>query len=181
MRSRSCGTGSRRGREARATGFTLIEVILVVALIGGIAVLVLSGVVGRSEGSERRRAVGGLIAELATARVEAMRSGEAVSAEARCVKGRLLFTAGGRRAEWRAPGLLLADESGKVLELARVRFQPSGRVDVRGWGVMVKDEASATSAAGRMWRIEFDPISGAAMLRREGEASRSGQVEEVIR
>jgi hypothetical protein len=156
-------------------------VILVVALVGGIAVLVLSGVVGRSVGAERRRAVGGLIAELTTARVEAMRSGAAVDAEARCAEGTLRYEAGDRRAEWRAPGVLLADGSGRVLDPARVRFQPSGRADVLGWGVFVKDEASASSAAGRMWRIEFDPVSGAAMLRREGEASRAGLVEEVIR
>jgi hypothetical protein len=68
-----------------------------------------------------------------------------------------------------------------VLDPARVRFQPSGRADIVGWGVFVKDEASASSTGGRMWRIEFDPVSGAAMLRREGEASRAGLVEEVIR
>lgn len=181
MRSRSCRTGTSLGRNALAPGFTLIEVILVVALVGGIAVLVLSGVVGRSVGAERRRAVGGLVAELTTARVEAMRSGAAVAAEARCAGGRLLFAAGDRRAEWRAPGVLLTDDSGRVLDPARVRFQPSGRADARGWGVMVREEASATGAAGRMCRIEFDPVSGAAMVRREGEGSRAGLVEEVVR
>lgn len=179
MPSPSCGTGSSAGR-GRAAGFTLIELILVVVLIGGISALVVSALVGRSAGAERRRAAGNLVAALATSRVDAMRTGAAVTVEARCAEGKLTFAVGDRVTEWPARGLEIADVAGAPLRPARVRFQPSGRCDAQTW-LLVVENAAQPAVAGRMWRVEFDPVSGAASLRREGDPPRVGVVEEIVR
>lgn len=184
MPSLSCRTAikrRRRGRSVRArSGFTLIELIIVVVLIGGIAAVVAGSLVGRSLGAERRRAVGELVAGLATARVEAIRSGRAVSAEAEFDGVQLKLDVEGRSTHWPARGLRLMDDSGRRLERSRVRFQASGRADAREW-IIAAEPASIGGSPGRIWRIEFDPVSGAAMLRNQDEPSRAGVVEEVVR
>ncbi|MBL8746471.1 MAG: hypothetical protein JNK58_08970 [Phycisphaerae bacterium] len=154
--------------------------ILVIVLVGGISGLVITAFAGRSVGAERRRAAGELVAALATARVDAMRTGRPVLVEARCRDDRLRLSIGEREMNWPARGLALADSFGRPLEPARVRFLPSGRCDAQAWVLLVRDAARADSA-GRMARVEFDPVSGAASLRREGDPPRVGVVEEIIR
>ncbi len=185
-KGRATATTAWKGRatattawRSRGTGFTLIEVILVVVLVGGIAGVIAVGLAGRSVGAERRRAVGGLVAELATARVEAMRTGRPVEAEAWVREGRLEFESGDRRTGWPVRRLGFVDERGRILERVGVRYQASGRADVRRWGLVDPGE-SARAAAGRIGWIEFDAVSGAAFLRREGELP-ANAVQEIAR
>jgi type II secretory pathway pseudopilin PulG len=156
--------------------------IVVLALVGGLAVLVAGAALGRSAGAERRRALGGVVAELATARIEAMRRGAAAVAEVRCGEGAVWFEAGSRRAEWPAKGLTLSDEAGRVLLPARVRFEASGRCDARRWDVHRVAPESGGGSGGRIAWIEFDPISGAVRLGGlQGEKGPRAGVTEVVR
>lgn len=167
-----------RWRAASHRGFTLIELILVIVLVGLVAAVIASAMLGRSAGADRRRAVGWLVAELTTARIEAMRTSQPVVAWIESDGDRLALTIGDRRDHRPAKGLWLADEKGQPLTGARVRFQPSGRAEGRSIMLSVRQGEAWEESGGRMGSIEFDPVSGAVQWRPEGQAI-AGAVEEV--
>lgn len=183
---------SRTGRRS-ARGFTLLELILTLAILGLAAGLVGVSIGRLSRTTETRSALTEIVNTLAAARIEAMRGGESRTVRVRFHEGRVLISGGrdvvapsemtredapeGREARaLRARALRFVDEHGREQEGREARFGALGRTRERVW--LVADGAGAEAPAGRkvrIWRIEFDPISGAPVLRWPGTDSASEQ------
>lgn len=145
----------------RQLGFTLIEVLLVVVVIGAVAAAMMSGFVGRSDGAQRRRLAGDLIAELSLARVMAMRRGESIEARLEMAEESVVLRAGDRERRWRRAGLMFED-SGPRAGAVSARFEASGRTQARRW------IARAAGEGGTIFEIVFDPVSGSPSLEPPG-------------
>lgn len=160
MRRSGPGTGGVGG----ARGFTLLEVVLVLVLIGLIAAAGGVGLVSGTERVRRNRATAGVIEELAIARVEAMRSGRPVVVEARvdAREERLVVVRAGRERSWPAAGLRPVLEPGRAGAGLSVRFAPTGRADVGEW--RFAPAGVPAGGAGRIVVIEFDAVSGSPVL-----------------
>lgn len=154
-------------RPPTRRAYTLLEVVIVVALIGLIAAVILTGFAGRSAGTARRQAVMGVIEELTIARMEALRTGKVRSARLVRVndEDELVASRGERTRRWRAKGLEPRDSGGGVVTALEAVFDGAGRTDQRRWLLSVPDTSGGV-AAGTMFRIEFDPVSGAVSLGR---------------
>jgi len=168
----------------RGTGFTLLELIVTLALVGLLAGIVSVGLGRFGASAERSAAMRGVVGALAAARIEAMRTSKAhsvrVLVSAQSVEAE---TAGAqaRRRRWPASGLRLVDESGRVKAEVTAEFDSAGRTREREWRVEEGGPSANPGSAGnggvRIWRIEFDPISGAPGLRapdEEASGSRGG-------
>jgi len=152
--------------SVRRRGFTLLEVIVTIAVIGLIAALV-APAVGRSTAKQaERRALMELSGVFLAQRVEAIDAGATATVTLRAGEGalRASSTGGGERVwkNWRAP---LMHASGERREEARVEFGPRGRADVEAlW-------FTGPEGSDRMWQIRFDPIAGTPALVRGGETN----------
>lgn len=182
MRSRSCATGREHAGER---AFTLIELLVVVLLIGLVAALVAVGAARAGAGSRRLEAMNSLIAELASARVNAMKASQprSVRVVQKIDELRVERPEASARVFAR-PGLVVLDERRRPAANLEAKFGRDGRTVRRCWLFLPTDGsstgpapapperpasrvASAEVSAGTiLWRIDFDPISGAPSLRR---------------
>lgn len=176
--------------RALRSGFTLVELLVVVALLGLTAALVAASLGRSSAAAKQRDAVQGLVSALNAARLEAMRSQK--SLEALCSvdgeTGKLVLRAGDRERSWDSGGLAptagrfdpVADEgvrrervaSAERDELAntgvsgpvRVLFDTGGRAGTAAWRLAALEGSERSGDArpvGRtIWVLRFDPVSG---------------------
>lgn len=158
------GAGGQ-GRGAR--GFTLLELVLVLAILALAAGMIVPAMGGWSRAGKLREAVGGIRTMLLVERVEAMRRGERRRLEVTAGESGLAATSGGElRSSWDAGGIGLRDSAGRVVERLAAEFDASGRTVERRWEF--RAEGPRGGGAGTMWAIVFDPVTGAAELRRGG-------------
>lgn len=186
MRSKYSRTGSRARRRpasTRGTGFTLLELIVTLALVGLLTGIVSVGLGRFGASAERSAAMRGVVGALAAARIEAMRTRSAHTVRVRVsVEGVAAETSGARagRRAWVARGLRMVNETGRERSEVSAAFDSAGRTRERLWLVRERESGDSRDAAGgdggggggvagRIWRIEFDPVSGAPNLRAPGE------------
>lgn len=160
------GGGGGRGRR----GFTMLELVVVLALLALVVGLVLPSLGSWSRAGRARDAVFGVQAVLLTERAEAMRRAERRSVELLVDERGLSVKAGEDQRAWDAPGLRVRDAKGAIVTRASAEFDGSGRTGARRWTIEPSD------GGGTLWAIEFDPVSGAAELRRgrAGSSSANG-------
>jgi len=153
--------------RARA-GFTLLELIVVVAMIGVLAGLVVSRIASSSDRVSIERTGRSLVANLGALRAEALRSGSSVRATLR-LEGE---NGGGNRLvldsdevrptkSWDMPGdtgARFSLDGGEHESVANVTFLPTGRSTHRECVLL------SGGGAGTIFRITFDPISGEPRL-----------------
>jgi prepilin-type N-terminal cleavage/methylation domain-containing protein len=152
----------------RGRGFTLLELLAVVVIVGLVATALATSVGAPSDGARRGRAMESLRDFLAIVRVEALQRREAREARVWIEDGRLRASDGVRDRAWRAPGLLFSTEgldrdgARRLIETGArsVRFSPAGRTIERRW---VFD---ATASGGTIHELTFDPISSAPSIPR---------------
>ena len=153
-------------RQAVARGFSLLEMIVVLVILGVVAGLV-APMVSRSAGLGReRRAVGELVTVFSIHRLSAIQTGQTVAVELTPIRGGALRVRAGEsdRLLDRFP-LVLIDAAGDTQDGARIVFGPRGRADL---GALLFRSASERD---RLWTIEFDPVGGVPTARRHTEAS----------
>lgn len=156
----------------RRSAFTMLELLFVVVLLGGVALLVVLGVTRSSEGVQRKRAVEAVHMALLHARVDAMQSGAEtwVRLEFRDPERLVISRDEGSELDLPAPALtrhILRVPAGPnslpdAYTPLVARFLPTGRTDQREWAFGLRDSADT------LWTIRFDPLSGAPGLL-EGE------------
>lgn len=149
-------------------GFTLLEIIIVLVLMGLIAGLV-APTVARSAGvGHERRVIGELINTMLARRLDAIRSGRDVRVQVTLNEGRrLTLRAGDRQHHWDNWPLDLLDEAGEPAGHATITFGTRGRADIESLTFR------SARSPGRIWRIEFDPVGGVPTAHRLREASPS--------
>lgn len=137
-------------------GFTLLELLVVLALMGAAAALAVPSLREPLRGSELKRTASRLVELARTARAEALRSGVehrlVVDAAARLVRGssgRTVAVPSGIRLR------LLGEGNAVDAGQAAIRFSPDGSAS--GAGLGLDDGRSAAE-------IGVDPLTGAAML-----------------
>ena len=158
----------------RRPAFTMLELLIVVALLGLVASLVVLGVTRSSEGVQRKRAVEAVHLALLHARVDAMQSGAETSVrlEFRDPERLVIMRAEAPEMDLPAPSMtrhILRVPAGPTslpdaYTPLVARFLPTGRTDQREWAFGLRDSADT------LWTIRFDPLSGAPRLF-EGEVS----------
>lgn len=152
----------------RRLAFTMLELIIVLALLGGVSALILMSVTRSTEAVQRKQAIEAVHLALMHARLDSMQSGmETVVRVELQDPDRLVI----RRAEspdldFPAPALTrhilsvpagpnsLPDASAPLV----ARFLPTGRTDQREWAFGLRESADT------LWTIRFDPLSGAPRL-----------------
>lgn len=155
----------------RRTAFTLLEMLVVLALVGALAAAILPALGGWAGGGMAREALGDLRTILLTERIEAMKSGARRAVELVARDGRLVLVTPDREVDLgpRGPRLRWAD--GSFAAGARAEFDGSGRTAAREW------RFGPAVGTDTLWVIHFDPVSGAAELRRWGETAPAGTKE----
>jgi prepilin-type N-terminal cleavage/methylation domain-containing protein len=170
----------------RRLGFTLLELIIVVALLGLMAGVVGVRVASGSQVSKERSALDAMVTVLATTRVEGMRT----TGASQCVTlamegGQLVLSAPGQRRELAGQGLRLIDATAEPMAGVEACFDGAGRTTERIWWFMSEtvnrtellnaellkapwDEAGSVrrNVQGQVWRIVFDPVSGSPRVER---------------
>ena len=161
MRSKSCEAGSAPG------GFTLLELIVVLAIAGLLAGVVVFGLGAGSQGREHRSAITHLASELQLARVSAMQQGGALRVSIRLTPDALEceYASITRRFPCRELGIATIDSKAPPEEWSGVLFRADGRTDSRRIA-FAREGGSDTLLP----YIEFDPISGAIELGRATDA-----------
>ena len=164
-----------RGAVVGAAGFTLLELLISLAIIG-LIVGVVSVSVGRlSRAAETRAALSGVVNALAVARVEAMRTSRSLRVVIEFGSDHLLIEQEGsdQQRRYRVRGLMLKGPHGRPETKALAVFDTMGRTRERVWHIEEASLKAGNQASGaeavRIWRIEFDPVSGAPVLRSPGE------------
>ena len=142
-----------------SSGFSLLELLVVLALLGMVAALVAPGVVRMSLGDPRNTDVSELSDTLAGARLDALRRSTSTVVTLRVAEGGLTAQWGDDARAWADWPLAIVDEGQRVFDSAQVRFSATGRADRREIRLLEAD-------TGRMWRIEFAVASGAPQWRR---------------
>ena len=160
----------------RVNAFTLLELLVVIAIVAVIAGTVAVGVGRSAPDRQVGRALQEAASELALARVEAMQRGTAAMVELWVTDGAMHLARGERNRTWRVPRLTIAPVASVTTRLQRVEadlgphggvvaaFDTMGRTRERRWEVWTEE------APGRIWAIEFEPVSGAPRLRKPGAA-----------
>ncbi len=165
---------------ARSGGFTLLELLITLGLIG-LLVGIVTVALGRfSRAAENRAALIGVVNALTAARVEAMRTSRPVRVTVEIAEGVVRVDEGvaDRESRYRTGLVQFRDEQGNAAPSAVAEFDTLGRTRERLWLVEEGSGRSASPAgqvlpgeAVRIWRIEFDPVSGAPVLRTPGDPS----------
>jgi prepilin-type N-terminal cleavage/methylation domain-containing protein len=146
--------------------FTLIEMLIVLALLAVLSGMVAAGVGAMSRTTDTRAALTAVLDALTLARIDAMRAAKSRVVTLALADDRLrISTEPGKVRSLRAGGVVPVDESGAESVL-RARFDGSGRADAEPWRLALGAPGSKGPVRDgvRIWRIEFDPISGAASL-----------------
>lgn len=146
----------------RRPGFTLVELLVVVLLLGLIASVAVVGLGAGSKGARRREAASALLAQLTMARLDAMQRGKAVTLSIEIQDEH--FALRTNQADRRIPraGLIVSSQSPRSA-IVEARFEPTGRTSARLWR-LEQDSSAISEAAGTIWLIEFDPVSGSPRL-----------------
>lgn len=139
----------------------MIELIVVLAIAGMIAGLVVTGIGRSGESARQRRAVEGLASELLGARIDAMRSASAQRLIVRWNERELVSQTADRTRAWLSEGLVPLDEYGETLAELVAEYDGAGRTTQRTWRFGVP-----ATPQGTIWIIEFDPVSGVVRSRR---------------
>lgn len=147
----------RARKTSRA--FSLLELLIVLALLAMVAALVGPVALRMSLGDPRDTDVSELTNALAAARLDALREGASSSIRLAVDDGSLTASWSDQRIGWSDWKLAVLDDDGSVQDALQLRFAVSGRADRR-------DIRLLEAETGRMWRIEFDPVSGAPSWRR---------------
>lgn len=175
------------------SGFTLLEAVLVLAVIGLIGSLVLVGTGRDGQARLEREVVREIERSLLMARVEAMREGEGREVRIVFAGGEVEIGASGRVRRLADKGLGAVDERGLAAGELLVRFGSDGRTrerllrivsegaDVqRAFDLGLLDDSATTvgdlmsgersnrsgaeGIGGRLWLVRLDPVSGAASV-----------------
>ncbi|MDX2115437.1 MAG: prepilin-type N-terminal cleavage/methylation domain-containing protein [Planctomycetota bacterium] len=165
---------------ASGRGFTLIELVVVLVIVGAVAGAMASWALRPSEGARVRRAALGVMTGLVGARLEAMKSGRAVPWRVQAEKDEVVLMVSEElrasfpldgAAVWRPP-------SGPGLSAEPLAssswFDASGRTPARLVGISGEGRGGSAGGAGArtiVW-IELDPVSGSVSIRNEQEARR---------
>jgi len=142
-----------------ARAFSLLELLIVLALLGMIAALVAPAALRMSLGDPRDTDVSELTNALAAARLDALREGASAHVLIEKKDSDLTATWTDQRIQWSDWRLTILGNADGALEELQLRFAATGRADRREIRLMEAD-------TGRMWRIEFDPVSGVPSWRR---------------
>ena len=173
-------------RSLRRRAFTLLELVVVVALVGLMASLVGVRVASSSAVQQERAALQAMVDVLATTRVEAMRRGEMLTATLTCKQEQFAVDGPGMHRLVEAQGLIAIDDRVEPVGGHHVDFDGAGRTLQRMWWFVNEDvqrtellnanllvapwevtgDAPARDVQGRVWRIVFDPVSGAPRVER---------------
>lgn len=148
-------------RQRTAAAFTLLELLIVLALIAVVGGLAASGIVASQRGDETRAALMSIVDAATLARTEAMRTARATSVTVALDGEHLRLTyppRGETRRRW--GGVRPIDAAGQLATLS-ARFDSLGRSDTRSWRIEQVRGGSGRGEAVRIWQIEFDPVSGA--------------------
>jgi len=177
----------------RRDGFTLIEVLLVLAVVGLLSSLILVGVGRGSESRGERAVIDQIERALVTARVDAMRSRSSREVWLRIDGEEASIVGASGEYRLSSGGLRAIDERGLAVGEVTVRFGADGRTETRLWrlagaGVDVqraydlgllgdglrepeellegrgRESAVGSGLAGRLWLVRFDPVSGVPRL-----------------
>lgn len=189
MRSVCCGIAEPRAWRA---GFTLLELVVVVALLGLMASLVGVRVASTSAVAQERAILQALVNVLATTRVESMRRGAVLSCSYVLEGDRLVVDGPGMHRAIDTRGLIAIDDKAEPMKGGRADFDGSGRTLQRVWwfaspetnrtallnGNVLRapwdvSDAPAGDVPGRVWRIVFDPLSGAPRVERSDRTEES--------
>lgn len=148
--------------------FTLLEIIIVLALIGAMATLVLTGVARATPGIQRRDAVHALHSALLHARADAMQVGEVMQVQVAFSEEDAITIQRDDAAPVTHPAPNLArytlrapagpNSVPEPFAPLIARFDTAGRTDQREWAFGLADSADT------LWTIRFDPLSGAPRL-----------------
>jgi prepilin-type N-terminal cleavage/methylation domain-containing protein len=139
--------------------FSLLELLIVLALLGMIAALVAPAALRMSLGDPRDTDVAKLTESLAAARLDALREGASAVVRLEGKNGELAASWTDQRIEWSEWRLTIVDDTERAMDTLQMRFAATGRADRRDIRLLEPD-------TGRMWRIEFDPVSGVPSWRR---------------
>ncbi|MBI5576777.1 MAG: prepilin-type N-terminal cleavage/methylation domain-containing protein [Deltaproteobacteria bacterium] len=144
-----------RGKYIGRGGFSLLELILVIAIMGMLAALVLPSLPGAVESARLRGSAGEVRAALNLARTQAVSEARGRSVALDLGKGEYGIDGDERR--WTLPeGIRLATvRFGDAIAergVVRVRFRPDGSAD--------EAEVAVSSPGGGIVRILVDPLTG---------------------
>lgn len=168
-------------QRPRARGFTLLELLVVIAIVAIIAGTLAVGVARSTPERLLSRALEAITMELSVARVEAMQRGEIETVEVGLNDAGVRLARGTRIRTWKTPPVLMQASAGVTTRFGRPEndagaegvlravFDTMGRTKARRWEVWID------GAPGRIWAIEFDPVSGAPRVRKPGVAGSPGQ------
>lgn len=149
-------------------GFTMLELVIVLVIVGMTATLVVTGVVRSNPAIQRRDAVTAIHTALLHARADAMQLGEQVSVRVEFGEDSTITILREHASEVvvSAPSLIrhilntpagpnaLTDPNAPL----SATFSSGGRTDQREWAFGLDDSADT------LWTIRFDPLSGAPRL-----------------
>jgi len=161
-------------RAARRGAFTLLEVLIVVAMIGVLAGLSVSSFSRGSIASKQRQIAGSLVAQLRLARADALLSGQPAQVVLRADQQRTLAlsrTEGEAEKSWELPGdgaLTLIPGIGEPAMAVEITFSATGRCSMRTFAVR------SAASGGTIFTIEFDPISGEPRLESREKIEQGG-------
>lgn len=166
MRRRALRLKMHRDRPGnRCPGFSLLEIVIVLALMGVAAGLVAPAVMRHAGVSREQRAIGELVTTLATRRLDAIRTGRVETIALRRSTDDLVI--GMNDAERVAPDwpLTLSSAAGSDADSIEISFDARGRADVDR--VLFRSVRTPS----RMWAVVFDPVGGVPTAQRVTEAT----------
>jgi type II secretion system protein H len=141
----------------RRGGFSLLELILVIAILGMLAAVVLPSLPGALESARLRGSAGEVRATLTLARTLAVSESRGRSVSFDLGSGE--FGIDGDARKWLLPdGIRLAavrlGDAAAERGVVRVRFRPDGSAD--------EAQVAISSSGGGMMRVNVDPLTGMA-------------------